>query len=76
MQSSFFLIYFIKFKPTKSTYENLKIICREFLFMLISASFLLYSFEFSQDNLLVGFILVCFVPFWLPICSQIYLNKS
>ncbi|CAD8166678.1 unnamed protein product [Paramecium octaurelia] len=57
MQSLFFLIYIIRFKPLKSVFELTKLVCKEFVFMIISGTFLLYSFEFSQETfILIGWI--------------------
>ncbi|CAD8059006.1 unnamed protein product [Paramecium sonneborni] len=57
IQSLLFFIYMIKFKPLKSLFELSKLICREFLLMIISGTFLAYSFELSQDNfILIGWI--------------------
>ncbi|CAD8196471.1 unnamed protein product [Paramecium octaurelia] len=57
MQSLFFLIYLIRFKPLKSFLELTKLICKEFVFMIISGTFLFYSFEFSQETfILIGWI--------------------
>ncbi|CAD8149832.1 unnamed protein product [Paramecium octaurelia] len=57
MKSLFFLIYLIKFKPLKSFFELTKLVCKEFIFMIISGTFLFYSFEFSQETfILIGWI--------------------
>ncbi|CAK69618.1 unnamed protein product (macronuclear) [Paramecium tetraurelia] len=57
MLSFFYLIYLIKFKPLQSQFELLKLIFRELLVMLITGTFLIYSFDFSQDNyMLFGWI--------------------
>ncbi|CAD8151592.1 unnamed protein product [Paramecium pentaurelia] len=53
MQSTFFGIYLIRFQPLKSKFELSKIIFKEFLLMLITGTFLLYSFQFSQDHLII-----------------------
>ncbi|CAD8102878.1 unnamed protein product [Paramecium sonneborni] len=53
MQSFFFLIYLIKFKPQKCVFEMIKLMCREFLLIIITGSFLIYSFEFSQEYFLI-----------------------
>ncbi|CAD8156917.1 unnamed protein product [Paramecium octaurelia] len=50
MLSFFYLIYLIKYKPLQSQYELRKLICRELLVMLITGTFLIYSFDFSQDS--------------------------
>ncbi|CAD8104762.1 unnamed protein product [Paramecium sonneborni] len=57
IQSLLFFIYMIKFKPLKSPFELYKLICREFLLMIISGTFLVYSFKLSQDNFIqIGWI--------------------
>ncbi|CAD8157761.1 unnamed protein product [Paramecium pentaurelia] len=57
IQSMLFLVYLIRFKPLKSLFELSKLILREFLLMIISGTFLVYSFEFSQDNFIsIGWI--------------------
>ncbi|CAD8101520.1 unnamed protein product [Paramecium sonneborni] len=57
IQSFLFLTYLIKFKPQKCVFEMVKLICREFLLIIIIGSFLIYSFEFSQESLiLIGWI--------------------
>ncbi|CAD8129151.1 unnamed protein product [Paramecium sonneborni] len=56
-QSFLFMIYLIKFKPLKSVYELSKLICRELLLMIITGTFLCYSFEFSpENNIIIGWV--------------------
>ncbi|CAD8214127.1 unnamed protein product [Paramecium pentaurelia] len=45
----------------------------KYLLIIISGTFLKYSFDLSY---LDGFIQVCFVQFWLLICLLTYFNKS
>ncbi|CAD8158019.1 unnamed protein product [Paramecium octaurelia] len=65
MQSFFFLMYLIRFKPLKSLFEPTKLVVMRF-------------FEFSQELLfqLVGFMLLCFVLLQNLIYLQKYSNKS
>ncbi|CAD8132537.1 unnamed protein product [Paramecium octaurelia] len=50
---SYYLIYLIKCKPLKSPYEGSKLKYREFLFLIITRSFLIYFFELSYDTCLL-----------------------
>ncbi|CAD8132525.1 unnamed protein product [Paramecium octaurelia] len=53
MFSIFYLSYLLKYKPLQSMYEYAKLISREFFFIIITGSFLIYSFEFDQNQLLL-----------------------
>ncbi|CAD8128680.1 unnamed protein product [Paramecium sonneborni] len=53
MSSFFYLSYILKFKPIQSNYEYAKLMSREFFFILITGSFLIYSFEFDENQLLL-----------------------
>ncbi|CAD8095623.1 unnamed protein product [Paramecium sonneborni] len=66
MSSLFNLGYILKFRPLKSKYEYSKIISREFLFALITGSFLIYSFSFNQNqHLFFGWIHISFFSLML-----------
>ncbi|CAD8097693.1 unnamed protein product [Paramecium sonneborni] len=65
MQSLFYLIYLIIFRPIQSNYDLAKLICREIILFIITGSFLVYSFEINYDQFLIfGWIhisLFCFL---------------
>ncbi|CAD8158129.1 unnamed protein product [Paramecium octaurelia] len=50
MQSFFYLHYLILFRPIKSNYEMVKLICREVILLIITGSFLVYSLELNHDQ--------------------------
>ncbi|CAD8131349.1 unnamed protein product [Paramecium sonneborni] len=65
MQSLFYLIYLIYFRPLISNFYLAKLLCREVVFLIITGSFLVQSQEFNEDKFLVyGWLhigLFCFI---------------
>ncbi|CAD8198825.1 unnamed protein product [Paramecium pentaurelia] len=65
MQSLFYSIYLIHFRPIKSKFELAKLICREVTLLINTGSFLLYSFKLNDvQYLLFGWLhisLFCFL---------------
>ncbi|CAD8208385.1 unnamed protein product [Paramecium octaurelia] len=53
MQSFFYLLYLIFFRPIKSNLDLIKLLCREGLLLIITGSFLIYSLELNEDQLLL-----------------------
>ncbi|CAD8119567.1 unnamed protein product [Paramecium sonneborni] len=65
MQSLFYLIYLIHFRPIMSNFELAKLFCREIVFLIMTGSFLVYSLELNEDQfMLFGWLhmaLFCFM---------------
>ncbi|CAK76405.1 unnamed protein product (macronuclear) [Paramecium tetraurelia] len=77
MQSFFYLIYLIKFAPLQSPYDLNKLKYREFFFMLITGSLLIYTFEFSKDQqMLFGWIHISMISLLLIINLVIDVSES
>lgn len=53
MQSLCYLIYLYKFRPMTSSFDLIKLMIRESFLMAIFCSFLLYSFDSTNDQLLL-----------------------
>ncbi|CAD8154790.1 unnamed protein product [Paramecium octaurelia] len=77
MQSFFYLIYLIKFAPLQSPYDLTKLKYREFFFMLITGSLLIYTFDFSYDyQMLFGWIHISMISLLLIINLVIDVSES
>ncbi|CAD8094674.1 unnamed protein product [Paramecium primaurelia] len=80
MQSLFYLIYLIFFRPIKSNFDLIKLLFREVIFLLITGSFLVYSLELNEDQyLLYGWLhiaLFCFIMGFTLIVDIVYQGKQ
>ncbi|CAD8195876.1 unnamed protein product [Paramecium pentaurelia] len=73
MLSFLHLIYLVKFQPLLSPFELSKLICRELLIMITTGTFLIYSFEFSQDNfMMIGWIHI--IMFCTVLASNLFID--